>query len=113
AFVATAIALMGGSFIAVALGYLGSRTLGNIAYGALLFRKTPWLRLGFKHARYSAIKELAKPAAGFVALPAGYAVSLQGFVIAVGALLGPVAAAMFGTTRTLTRLNFQLVNTIS
>ncbi len=112
AFIVTAIAVMGGSLVAAAFGYLISRLVGTFAYGVLLFHRTPWLRIGVKHARISAIKALARPAGGFVALPLGYAVSLQGFVLVIGVLLGPVAAATFATIRTVTRLNFQVANTI-
>jgi O-antigen/teichoic acid export membrane protein len=45
-------------------------------------------------------------------LPAGHAVSLQGFTIVIGVALGPVAVTSFSTLRTLTRVTLQFLTTI-
>jgi O-antigen/teichoic acid export membrane protein len=66
-----------------------------------------------KEAKLACIKKLAAPALGFLAFPAGQALSLQGFNLVLGALQGPVAVTAFATSRTLARVNFQLVNTLA
>jgi O-antigen/teichoic acid export membrane protein len=109
---ATCVAVMGGSLVSVALTYLAMRILGSVGYAALLLRKSPWLHYGIRHARLERIREMVRPALGFTAFPIGNALSLQGLTILVGALLGPVAVVSFSTMRTLSRLNFQLVNVV-
>jgi len=103
--IATVIAVEGGSFRSVAIGYFSSRAVGTYGYALLLSRKTRWIRVGICHARWAAVCELASPAFGFVAFPLAQALSSQGFVIIVGALQGPLAVTAFSTIRTLTRLN--------
>jgi len=107
--IATTIALLGGSLIAVACAYLLTRSVATIAYALLLRYKSPWLSYGFKYADWQTIRELSGPAFGFIAFPLGQALSFQGFTIVVGALLGPLAVVAFSTLRTLSRLNFQLI----
>ena len=101
-----------GRLLYVALTYLSIRVIGTIAFALLLRKKSPWLPLGLQYARKQRIRELAVPALGFVALPLGYSISLQGFIILIGALLGPIAVTIFSTLRTLTRFNFQILNVI-
>jgi O-antigen/teichoic acid export membrane protein len=109
---ATAVAILGGSLLAVACTYLVARCLGTIAYSILLCRLSPWIQFGIRHARIRTIKRLVAPAAGFMAFPLGYAISLQGFTVLIGALLGPVAVVSFSTLRTLSRLILQLTTVI-
>jgi O-antigen/teichoic acid export membrane protein len=47
-----------------------------------------------------------------MAFPAGNALSIQGMVLVVGAVLGPIAVATFSTMRTLTRVGFQIMEAI-
>lgn len=101
-----------GKLLNVALTYFGIRVVATILYARLLRKKSPWLRLGLRHADTQRIKELLTPALGFMALPFGTAISIQGFTILIGALLGPVAVTAFSTMRTLTRFNFQILNVI-
>jgi O-antigen/teichoic acid export membrane protein len=105
---ATIAAIWTGSLLSAALTYLAARSLGTFAYGLLLRRRSPWLSLGFKHARPERIRQLAAPAVGFIALPLGNAVGIQGFILLIGFLSGPIAVTVFSTLRTLARVNFQL-----
>lgn len=109
---ATAIAVLHGDLLAVASAYLVVRCLGTIACALLLRRMSPWVLYGVKHARLATIRQLAAPAFGFIALPIGYALNLQGLILVIGARLGPVAVVSFSTLRTLTRLNSQLISVI-
>jgi O-antigen/teichoic acid export membrane protein len=106
---ATVVALLCRSLLAVAFTYLAVRSIGTIGYALLLRRKSPWIDYGLRHARLKTIRRLAAPSFGFMAFPVGQALSFQGFTILIGALLGPIAVVSFSTLRTLSRLNQQLV----
>ena len=106
---ATTVAALGGSLLSVAFTYLVVRCVGTICYVLLLLRLSPWIRYGVRHARMKTMRELAAPAFGFMALPVGSALSLQGVILVIGAMLGPIAVVSFSTLRALSRLNFQLV----
>lgn len=110
---ATLVGILTGSLLYSALTFLIARIVFAIAYALLLKRKSPWLSLGLRHARYHRIRQLAAPACGFIALPMGHALSIQGFTVLIGILSGPVAVATFSTLRTLARLNFQLTAAIA
>lgn len=109
---ASLVGLVSGNLLYMALSYLSCRGITLFAYALLLRHKSPWLEIGIRHATVKRIKELAAPAVGFIAIPLGYAISLQGFTIAIASALGPLVVTQFSTLRTLTRLNPQLVNPI-
>jgi len=98
--------------IAVAGVLLVARILGTIVKGWLMLRKSPWLREGFGRVRIAAVRRLALPALSYMAFPAGNALSLQGMVVVIGFVLGPVAVATFSAMRTLTRFAFQIADII-
>jgi O-antigen/teichoic acid export membrane protein len=108
-----AVGISTGSLFQAASTYLVVRIFGIFGYALLLRRKSPWLTLGFKWARLHRVRELAGPALGFMALPLGYAISLQGSNLMIGFLKGPLAVAAFSTLRTMTRLNFQLMTVVA
>ncbi len=110
---ATLIGVLTGNFIAVAFTYFCVRSAGTICYGMSLKHKSPWIRFGFREAKWNRVKQLSKPAFGFVVLPAANGLSLQGFTILIGGALGPIAVTMFSTLRTLTRINYQFLSTIA
>jgi O-antigen/teichoic acid export membrane protein len=110
----TAVAVTGQrSLLAVAFAYLSIRVIGTVAYGLLLHRFSPWLTLGYRHARLATIRELWTPALGFMAMPLGNALSFQGLTIVVGSVLGPSMVVAFSTMRTLTRVSCQLLTVIA
>jgi O-antigen/teichoic acid export membrane protein len=106
----TVIGVASGSLVLVALSYLGFRLLGLVCYRLLLIRMSPWLTLGFAHASLATIRRLLKPSFGFIAMPLGTAVNIQGFMMVIGIVLGPIAVTVFSTARTLTRIG-ALMNT--
>jgi len=91
---------------------LAARIMGTFLMSRLMLRKSPWLRYGFRCARFASIRRLAWPAIAFLAFPAGSALSLQGMVVVVGIVLGPVAVVTFSTIRTLTRFGFQIMDAV-
>ena len=109
---ATVVALFGGTLVAVAGTYLAFRCAGTVGYALYLRRLSPWVEFGVRHARLATIKAMAAPALGFIAFPLGYALTLQGFTIIIGALLGPIAVVSFSTLRTLSRTILQAMTVI-
>ncbi len=104
-------------FLAIGLGampfvtafaLLAGRAVGVFAQRAALRRKSPWIVYGFKVATPLAVKRLALPAVAYVGFPLGNAVFIQGMVLMVGVVLGPVAVVVFSTYRTLSRMTVQL-----
>jgi O-antigen/teichoic acid export membrane protein len=110
---ATLAGVVTGSLLKSALTFLVVRILGALAYALVLRRKSPWLAPGLSHARLDRIRQLATPACGFIALPLGNAIGIQGFTILIGILSGPIAVTMFSTLRTLARMNLQLTTAIA
>lgn len=102
-----------GRLVAAALAYLLCRLACTLSYALLLRHVSPWLQFGFGHARWAIARRLLRPALGFIAFPAAQAVSLQGFTILLGALLGPVAVTAFSTLRTLSRCSYQITCTLA
>jgi O-antigen/teichoic acid export membrane protein len=112
----------GAMMIPVALGY-GPRTtalvfaaanvLGTIVLCLMVRRDIPWIEFGWHHASFSEIRRLAGPAIAFMGFPIGNALNLQGTLLVVGYALGPVAAAIFGTARTVSRVALQMVQMVN
>lgn len=104
---------LGGSVFAIAMTMLAVRFIGLIIMWVILRRQEPWLNLGFQEASVQKIYDLFKPAVAFMVFPLGLAFSLQGAVLLIGAMLGPVAVVIFSTYRTLTRLLVQMITMIN
>lgn len=109
----TIVGILTGNLFWAAAAYLISRVVGTLTYWLVLRQKSPWIAVGFSYAHFSRVKELAAPAAGFVALPLAGAISIQGFTLVTASVLGSVAVVQFSTLRTLTRVNFQISNMLS
>lgn len=88
------------------------RAAGNLVLTAISLRCVPWLRFGMKHASWTKVRELIKPAIAFMAFPAANSLTLQGIVLAIGITLGPAAVAMFTPLRTVARVAVQLTETL-
>jgi O-antigen/teichoic acid export membrane protein len=109
----TVIGVATGSLLLVSLSYLGFRLLGLVCYRFLLKRMSPWLTLGFDKASVATIRRILKPSFGFIAMPLGTAVSIQGFMLVIGMVLGPIAVTAFSTARTLTRVGVLMINSLA
>jgi O-antigen/teichoic acid export membrane protein len=108
----TFVGLLTKNLLLVSVTYLGFRLMGMLCYRLLLRRISPWLTLGLDHASLAVVRKMLKPSLGFIAMPLGYAVSLQGFMLVVGIVLGPIAATAFSTSRTLTRVGAQMLSAL-
>ena len=67
-------------------------------------RRHSWMHFGFTHARYVVLRQLLRPAFANLAMPFARALNIQGMVLVVGAILGPLAVVTFSALRTLTRV---------
>ena len=108
-----AVGAITGSLVWAAFSNFASRGVGTIAYYILLRQRSPWIVLGTQHVKLSAIKELAIPGLGFLALPMASALTIHGFTILIAHTMGSVAVTAFSTLRTLTRVNFQLLTVVA
>jgi O-antigen/teichoic acid export membrane protein len=106
-------ALNGGGLVAAAAAFFGVRLIGTVAFALLLKQRHPWLIYGLRHADRIELRRLFKPALANVAIPLAQGLNIQGMVLAVGAVLGPIAVVVFSTLRTLTRLVLQIVYSVS
>jgi O-antigen/teichoic acid export membrane protein len=95
--------------IQAAAAYLIIRAIGTPTMAWLMMRKSGWLHYGLRYATFDRTKSLAMPAIAYMAFPIGSALSLQGMVLVIAAVMGPLAVAIFSTMRTLTRFGFQLM----
>ncbi len=102
-------ALAGGGPLAAAAIFLGVRALATAAFALLVVRRHRWLCYGRAAASTAELRRLLRPALANTAIPLAQALNIQGMVVVVGALLGPLAVVVFSTLRTLTRLAMQMV----
>lgn len=86
---------------------------GILVMGFMTRRAVPWVSYGWQHASLSEIRRLAAPAFAFMGFPMGLALNLQGTVLVVSHVLGPVAVVVFGTARTVSRVALQMVQMIN
>ncbi len=86
---------------------------GIVVMGFMTRHAVPWISYGWKHATFSEIKRLATPAFAFMGFPMGLALNLQGTVLVLIHTIGPVAVAIFGTARTVSRVALQMVQMVN
>lgn len=105
--------LLDGSFLVVAAGMLGARIFVSV----LLWRRTRWRFPEFFRRQAVAgethIRPLLVPALGFAAFPVATAISGQGLILVVGAVIGPAAVVTFSAYRTLSNALVQLTALLS
>jgi len=107
------VVMFGGSPVRTAAAYFGVNAAGTLWLWVALRREVPWIRFGFEHARWATLRRLLGPSVSFLALPIGLSVNLQGMLLVVGHVLGPVAVVIFSTARTVSRVAVQFMNMIS
>jgi O-antigen/teichoic acid export membrane protein len=92
-----------------ALVFAAANIAGTGILCILVRHDIPWIEYGWSHASFAEIRLLARPAIAFMGFPIGYALNLQGTLLAVGYALGPTAVVVFGTARTVSRIALQMV----
>jgi O-antigen/teichoic acid export membrane protein len=119
---AMAVAAFSCTLLSVILGY-GARTtalvyavasIAGTTFLALLVKHDiPWIEFGWRHARFSEIRRITRPAIAFMGFPIGIALNMQGTLLAVSYALGPVSVVVFSTARTVSRGALQMVQMIN
>jgi O-antigen/teichoic acid export membrane protein len=114
AFLATMLGVfLGLSPVQVAGLYASVNAIGVFALWILLKHEVPWIRFGVEHARWSAIRRLASPALTYMNFPLVTALNLQGILVVVAHVMGPIAVVSFNTARTISRSAAQGMNLIN
>ncbi len=106
-------ALSGHGPLMAAFFMLLARILMTSLMTVWLFHRQPTLEPGFRYASRKHLHTLLKPALANTAMPLAQGLNIQGMVLVVGAILGPLAVVVFSTLRTLTRFALQMVLSIS
>ena len=107
------VVLFGGNVVQTAEVYFGVNAIGTLLLWIALKREVPWIEFGFAHARWATLKRLFAPSISFLALPIGQSLNLQGMLLVVGHVLGPVAVVIFSTARTVSRTAVAFMGMIS
>ena len=104
--------ILGGGVVRATEVYCGVNALGTLLLFIELRRHVPWIRFGTEHARWATLKRLTGPSLSFMAFPLGNALNLQGMLLLVGHLMGPLAVVIFSTARTVSRVAVQFMQMI-
>jgi O-antigen/teichoic acid export membrane protein len=104
---------LGLSPVPVTILFVAANVIGVFALWILLKREVPWIRFGVEHARWEAIRRLASPAVSFMGFPVVNALNLQGILVIIGHVMGPIAVVTFNTARTISRSAAQGMNLIN
>ncbi|MGC2401550.1 MAG: lipopolysaccharide biosynthesis protein, partial [Acidobacteriaceae bacterium] len=99
--------------VAVAMLYAAVNAVGVFALWVLLRREVPWIRFGVRHAQWKVIRRLAGPAFSFMSFPLVNALNLQGILVVIGYVMGPIPVVTFNTARTISRSAVQGMNLIN
>jgi O-antigen/teichoic acid export membrane protein len=85
----------------------------SIIYKHIYVRRWFKLKFSFKLIDLPLLKTFVKPSAAFMLMPLGYAISNQGMIFVVNALLGPIVLVLFTTTRTLVNFLRAVMNLLA
>jgi O-antigen/teichoic acid export membrane protein len=99
--------------VPVAELYVGVNVIGVFALWLLLRHEVPWIRFGMRHAQWAVIRRLTAPALSFMSFPLVNALNLQGVLVVIGYVMGPIAVVTFNTARTISRSAAQGMNLIN
>ena len=107
------IALCGGDMVMAALAVVINRCLFLAGVYAMLRWRAPWLKLGFAHATRSEVRRLLRPSVSYMLVPTALAFAIQGPTLIVGSIIGPVAAVVYSSSRTLARMGTSAMNMLN
>jgi O-antigen/teichoic acid export membrane protein len=97
----------------VALVIVLINVAGTFGLWLLLRSQIEWLRYGIHHSRWSTIRRLVWPAVSFMSFPVSNMLNIQGILLLVGHIFGPVGVVTFSTARTISRSVLQAVQLIN
>lgn len=95
--------LLGMSPLGVTIVYVTANVFGVLALWLLLRRQVPWIRFGVRRAEMASIRRLASPAFSFMSFIVVNSLNLQGILVIIGHVMGPIAVVTFSTARTISR----------
>ncbi len=98
------VVLAGGGFIPASLTALLPRLVITMIAAARLRALEPWLRIGVSGAKRLEISRLAGPSFAYVLVSVSSALQVQTPIVLLGAMSSPAAAAIFGASRTISRV---------
>ncbi len=101
------VVLVGGQLVAVLSALLIVRIIGWAVTWLVLRRLEPWARLGIDSASLTTLRSLMRPSLAAFSMMLASSISLQGMVLAIGFVAGPVAAGILGAARFLSRIPLQ------
>lgn len=100
--------LAGADLASAAIVFAATRIGTTVALFALTLWLEPWVKLSLKAASWAHIQSLMRPSIAALSLTISGAMTVQGSLLVLGALAGPAVVAVFGATRTLTRIPLQI-----
>lgn len=105
--------ILGGNPVSAALVTMVLNMIGTVGLWWLLRVQIPWLHFGTRHATMTDIRRLFWPAISFMSFPATTLMSLQGILLVVGHVFGPVGVVTFSTARTISRTVNQALQVVN
>lgn len=105
--------LLGGGPAEAALAFLAASAMGLVLSSVALLRVVQWSSFRPQWPSGQTVRLMLSPGLAFMTFPLGNAISVQGFMIVVGATLGSTALVAWSTMRTLTRMALQLMMSIN
>lgn len=113
AFAVVAVLLvLGKGPVAAALAMAAVECLGFAVVVGFASHHSKWMRYGLDGISRRMFRRLATPSIGFAGFILGNAISIQGPVIVIGAVVGPSAVAVFSTLRILARAVVMFANLV-
>jgi O-antigen/teichoic acid export membrane protein len=107
------VAFAGGGLLQSAIAFAAIRVAAVPVMYVLLRLKVNWLRLSLRNADISRLTRLLPASLATMALPIGFAITLQGTILALAVSLPPALIAVYTSVRTLTRVAFQFAAAVS
>ena len=90
-----------------------TRAFGFLSLKKYLEWKYDWLSYGIKYASWPEIKKLLSPAYSFIVFLLANILNIQGIILLIGLMLGPVAVTFYSILRTVSRFIIQINGLIS
>lgn len=100
--------IAGGDIVWAAAVQCGGRLVSFVFYDRIRHRLEPWCAIGTRHFDFATLRRLFSPSLAALSLAFANSFGLQAVVVTIGWSLGPAAAAVFATSRLLTRIPLQL-----
>lgn len=104
--------LLGQGPVVVAMVMAGVECLGFLTVLMFARHHSAWMHHGFSKVSGRVFRQLATPSIGFAGFVLGNAISVQGPIIVIGAILGPTSVAIFATLRILARAVVMFANVV-